>query len=437
MDRSPAWPFWEPFPPSSGPEIKGPDPVHVAAYRGAIAGADAYRAVRQAVRIEGDLLRIGNRFVTIDQYKEIGFVAAGNAAVSQALGLNDALGPRLTQGFLATPLVPPTQLPFQFRMLPPELPGQAGADKVVGAMDELARGLGAKDLLIVLLSAGSLGALSLAPPSIGDAAWRSWLNRLLDAGATGGELGAIARVLSDGLVGGRLAAAAGGAEVVTLIIDHGEGGVAVGGGPTRAVTPAERTAARSVLERVGAFEGLDATLRSRLAPGTTSLPALPLTVGRPVVVANPAEGLAGAADAVGERKWMPRLGALRLDGGPETASEAFLARIETLVGQYETAVHEAKRNGLVIFAMTTLGLAEGVDERPAMTRFLETAAAGMRRRDLTIGIMRTAGASDGGAPAGVIGAAGPPRGIRMASGITDVGCLAVGLVPMNVPPSAA
>ncbi len=53
---------WDPFPPGE-PDPKGPDPIHALAFRAAVTAADAYHAVRLALRREGGTLRVGNRFV--------------------------------------------------------------------------------------------------------------------------------------------------------------------------------------------------------------------------------------------------------------------------------------------------------------------------------------------------------------------------------------
>ena len=93
---------WEPFP-QEEPEPKGPDPVPRGAFQAAVTAADAYRSVRAALRREEGVLRVGNRFVADWRYRQVAFVAIGNAANSMALGALHAVGDRLTQGFLAGP----------------------------------------------------------------------------------------------------------------------------------------------------------------------------------------------------------------------------------------------------------------------------------------------------------------------------------------------
>src|SRR5690348_8490642 len=111
----------EPFSPDRLPDPHDPppgvDPIVGAVVRSALTGADAYRATRAAVRREGTILRVGNRFVPLERYDEIAFVALGNAAVSQALAVSATLGERLTQGLVAGPDPVPAEVPFPSRQV--------------------------------------------------------------------------------------------------------------------------------------------------------------------------------------------------------------------------------------------------------------------------------------------------------------------------------
>lgn len=434
MDRSPTAPFYEPLPPSAGPAITGPDAVHRAAYRGAVTGADAYRATRQAVQRLDDVLRTGNRFQRIDPLREIAFVAVGDAAVSQAMAVLDSLGERVTQGFLAGPLKPPPEVPFRSVVAPTAPPGRPAGTGVAASALELAGGLGEHDLLLVLVSPGSLGLLSEPPKGFGADAWRATVERWGSAGATGTELDLLVRLLSGGAAAGRLADAASGAQVETLVVDRGEGGVAVGGGPTRSPTDVERDRARATLERIGEWGRLDATVRASIGRDSSRRDPLPRSVQRPVVVAGPAEALRGAADAVGEKKWMPRLASIRLSGGPEAAAREFSASVEKLLIDQLPLARAAGREGIVAFGATYLEEVEGTDERPGMVRFLRTAQSLLTRRSVTVSIARTSGADSGEPPGYVVGATGMARGMAMRSGVTSVGELVVAQVPADVPP---
>ena len=438
---------WDPFPPGE-PDPKGPDPVHGIAYRAAVTAADAYRSVRFALRREAGTLRLGNRFVADGRYREIAFVAIGSAANSMGLAALHAIGDRLTQGFLAGPEEVPPELPFQGVKIGPGLAVGPRAEEVVRAVTEIAEGLGEQDLLLVLLSPGAARSLARPPPGAHDDELAAFLTAALEGGATGREVDLLARVVATGAVGGRLASAVRRADVATFLVDRGDGPTVLGGGPMRPVDPGERAEARAVVARLGLLGGLAPALKDRLAPGAdVPLDPAPRALPRPVVVASPGDALKAAADAVFEKGWTSRLSFLEIRDAPEAGAERFLARAEELLAA-ERLTPESRTKGLGTFAMTTLGLPEGLDEGPALGRFLERARAGIRRREMSVGLFRTAG--DIGSPqypaGAVVGAATDPeatvrpdraRALRMRRGITDVGLLAVTLCRPPAPGSSA
>jgi hypothetical protein len=426
---------WDPFPPGE-PDPKGPDPVHSLAYRSAVSAADAYHAVRTAVRRESGTLRIGNRFVSESRYAEVAFLAFGNAANSMALGALHALGNRLTQGFLAAPEPVSEEVPFRGVELAPGWPGDPAAESIVAAATELGGELSERDLLLILLSPGALRPLTVPPPGIPPAEFADLLREAHARGATGREVGLLARVLGTGAVGGRLAAAVPRADIVTLVVERGDGAGGVGGGPTVPVTAVERAEARAVLARTGTAAAVpEAGGHGPLAPGATAS-----VRGRPVVVATPSDALRAASDSVFDKGWTVRLAFLELRDDPEAAAERFLDQSETLYAG-EVLTRDSRTKGVATFAMATLGLPEGVDEGPALGRFLTRARDRLRRREMSVGLFRTAGdPSDTPTfpPGAVVGAPTEPlegaardhaRAVRMRPGITDVGCLAVALYP--------
>ncbi|MGC2206008.1 MAG: DUF4147 domain-containing protein, partial [Thermoplasmata archaeon] len=258
---------WEPFPPGE-PDPKGPDPVHSIAYRAAVTAADAYHAVRLALRREAGTLRVGNRFVPDGRYREVAFLAVGNAANSMTLGALHAVGNRLTQGFLAGPEPIDPELPFRGVEIPPGWPGTPEAAPLVRAAEEIAADLTEQDLFLVLLSPGALRALAEPPVGMTPEEFAALLETAHTRGATGREVGGLVRVLGTGAVGGRLAAAVPRADVATLIVERGDGPTVLGGGPMHPVEPGERAEARAVLARVGLSDAIPVASRAFLAPET-------------------------------------------------------------------------------------------------------------------------------------------------------------------------
>jgi glycerate-2-kinase len=444
----------------SAEAVYDPRPVFLAAFRGALNGADAYRGVRSALRLHGSILRLGNRFVPADRYREIAFVALGNASVSLALAANDALGERITQGFVAGPTPLPESVPFRSVVVPRGLPGSPRGDEAATAVEELVAGLRDSDLLLLLLSPGALSTLVRAPPKWDLAEWSGFLRALAQDPQAAPENDRVARVLGSGLVGGRLARATR-AEVVPLVLDRGEGGARTGGGPTIPVTDDERSRVRALLDRLDPATPSLASARA-LLDGAAPLASGPGgRLERPVVVASPADALRGASDLVSEKGWVPRLGALSLPGGPSEATGRFLEGVEARLAEVQRSgpPREARSvadmrlglpqttlspprdsdepwRGVGVFAGLTLGLSESVAPRPAMDRFLAEVQRRLTRREVSVGVFATTGGDEGEAPAGAFlaaaggsGATLPPGELRLRAGITDVGLIAVALAP--------
>jgi hypothetical protein len=432
---------WDPFPPGE-PDPRGPDPVHSLAFRSAVTASDAYHAVRAAFRRESGTLRVGNRFVPEGRYREVAFLAFGNAANSMALGALHAVGDRLTQGFLAGPETVSPEVPFQGIQVRPGWPGDPAAGDVVHAARELASELTEQDLLLVLVSAGALRALAEPPPGMTPEEFARLIEEAHLRGASGREAGLLARVLGAGAVGGRLGAVGTRADVATLVVDRGDGPTVLGGGPMRPVATAERIEARAVLARTGLTNEVPATARFALEPDAGS--TAPVGPARAVVITSPSDALRAASESVFDKGWTVRLAFLELRENPETAAERFLERSEE-VYRGEALTPESRTRGVATFAMATLGLPEGLDEGPALGRFLTRARELIRRREMSVGLFRTAGDVRDSArgttqfpPGAVVGAATDPaakvvaghaRAVRMRTGITDVGCLAVAVYP--------
>lgn len=407
-----------------------------AVCRRAIEGADAFRATRAAVQVNGETLRIGNRFVRADRYREIAFLALGNAAVSQALAVTGRLGERLTQGFVAGPVPAPREVPFRDIVVPDLLPGSAEGMEAARAAVELVSGLGTRDLLLLLLSPGALGCLALPPAGWDPYVYREFLAELRKAGASGEDATLAVRVLSEGGVGGGLLGSLPGGEVVPLVIERGEGGASVGGGPTIPVGDAERERLRGRLDALGMLPRWG----SRLTFPPPAHPAPPVAARseRPVVVASPGDALEGAGAAAAERKWAVELGALNLEGGPAECAEAFLAAVERAVAERGGVAARRGSPGLALFAATRLGTVEGVGDRDEVELFLRTASLHLKRRNTTVLLFRTAGTPPGSSapPGGVVDASGPVRLdgkdaaelLPTAPGVTDVGAIVVAFV---------
>jgi glycerate-2-kinase len=425
---------WDPFP-HDEPEPTGADPLLASVYRGAVEGSDAYRAVRSALRRDAGVLRVGNRFVPDGRYREVGFVALGHAASSMALAVLHVFGDRLTQGFVAGPEEPPASVPFRSETVPDGWGGDAAAPRVIEATREIATGLSASDLFLLLVSPGAIRSLLLPPPGLDRPAFAGFLGEVAAAGARGHEVNEVARVLGTGGVGGRLLPARLSADVQCLIVDRGDGAVDVGGGPTFPVSDAERRHVRATLDRIGRLAALPTTAVSALDRTSTE----ETLARRPVVVASPADAVREAGDTAFHKGWTARVGQLGLNAPAGPAAEEFVAKVEAVVAA-ERSGESSRTKGLMVFASTTLDLPEGAVERPACEAFLARARGALRRREMGIALLRTAGPigpappfAGGAVGAGTDPAAGPVpdtvRPVRMRAGITDVGIVLVATLP--------
>jgi glycerate 2-kinase len=127
----------------------------------------------------------------------------------------------------------------------------ANSERAARAILDAVRGLGANDLVLALISGGGSALLSLPAPGLTLADKQAVNRALLASGATITDMNAVRKHLS-GIKGGRLAAAAAPAPIVTLAISDvpGDDPAVIASGPT---VPDRTTFAdaRAVIDRFG------------------------------------------------------------------------------------------------------------------------------------------------------------------------------------------
>lgn len=163
-------------------------------------------------------------------------------------------------------------------------------------MLELVRGLGPDDLVIALMSGGASALLPLPAPGLTLADKQAINRALLRSGAAIEEMNCVRKHLS-AIKGGRLAAAAHPAEVVTLVISDvpGDDPAVIGSGPTVADT-STYAEARAVLVRYGIDEPAAVIQYLGAARDETPKPGDPrLTRARHHVIATAQGSLEAAA----------------------------------------------------------------------------------------------------------------------------------------------
>jgi hydroxypyruvate reductase len=172
----------------------------------------------------------------------------------------------------------------------------ANGEKTARRMLEAVRGLGADDLVVCLMSGGASALLALPAEGLTLADKQAVNKALLASGATIGEMNCVRKHLS-AIKGGRLAAAAAPARVVTLVISDvpGDDPAVIGSGPTVA-DPTTYADALAIIRRY-AITPPDAVLR-RLQAGLdeTPKPGDPrLATSEVRIVAAPQASLEAAA----------------------------------------------------------------------------------------------------------------------------------------------
>ncbi|MDX1422062.1 MAG: glycerate kinase [Kiloniellales bacterium] len=176
----------------------------------------------------------------------------------------------------------------------PDEAGRAAAARIL----DLVQGLTADDLVICLISGGGSALLSLPAPGVSLADKQAVNRALLRSGATISEMNCLRKHLS-AIKGGRLAAAAAPARVVSLLISDvpGDDPSSIASGPT-VPDPTTFADARAIIEKY-AIEAPDSVLaRLAAADDETPKPGDPrLAAAETVIVASPQASLEAAARA--------------------------------------------------------------------------------------------------------------------------------------------
>ncbi|MGD9617403.1 MAG: glycerate kinase [Alphaproteobacteria bacterium] len=193
----------------------------------------------------------------------------------------------------------------------PDPEGEAAARRIL----DLARGLGARDQLVCLISGGGSALLALPAPGLTLADKQAVTRALLASGATIGEINTVRKHLS-AIKGGRLAAAAFPARVVTLAISDvpGDDPAVIASGPT-VPDPTRFADARAVLTKYRIVAPAAVMAHLDTAREETPKPGEPLFEHtRFALIASPQQALAAAADAAAARGITPIVLSDRIEG---------------------------------------------------------------------------------------------------------------------------
>ncbi|MDI6870815.1 MAG: DUF4147 domain-containing protein [Bacillota bacterium] len=183
-----------------------------------IRGADPGRGTRNLVKLDGEVLRVGNRTYDLRQVDHIYVVGAGKGSFPIAAALEEILGPRITRGVVVVKNGEQRRL-ARIEILEaghplPDENSVSGARQIL----ELAELAGPRDLVFAVFTGGASALAILPPAGIGLQEIQELTDLLLKCGAPIDRINAVRKHLCQ-LKGGRLVARIQPAEAITLTLD--------------------------------------------------------------------------------------------------------------------------------------------------------------------------------------------------------------------------
>ncbi len=202
-------------------------------FRAALRAVDPRAAVRAKVGLEEGRLRVEEMELDLASLEQVYVVGAGKASAAMAQAVEAILGDRITRGVVSVKVGHGVPLEYvAVREASHPVPDDAGCRAAKEILD-LVSEAGPKDLVIVLLSGGGSALLPLPVEGVSLEDKQETTRVLLGCGATIHEINTIRKHLSR-VKGGRLAAAAAPARVLSLIVSDviGDDLDVIASGPT-------------------------------------------------------------------------------------------------------------------------------------------------------------------------------------------------------------
>ena len=191
----------------------------------ALDAVDAYRRIHGLMRLEGDVLHVGNRRWDLATKRNVYLIGAGKACNAMAMAVDHVLGDRLTRGIAIVKIAEPGDVfgRTEVHVGGHPLPDRAGHEATRRILD-LVDAAGADDLFVVVVSGGSSALMNapVEPITVEDEALTTEV--LLTSGLGIYEINAVRRHISR-TNGGRLAERirARGAELIGIGISDAVG----------------------------------------------------------------------------------------------------------------------------------------------------------------------------------------------------------------------
>ena len=194
----------------------------MAIFNQALAAADPNRAIKEAVFLEDNAIRIrrGNKVlktIRLDQINRIFVVGAGKATAPMARALEEILGDKISRGIISVKKGHGLDLKYTtVRQAAHPIPDNAGV-KAAGQIKALIEEATSKDLIFSLISGGGSALLPLPVLNLKFSDKQDVTRLLLGSGANIHEINAVRKHLSQ-TKGGQLARLAAPATVINLML---------------------------------------------------------------------------------------------------------------------------------------------------------------------------------------------------------------------------
>lgn len=262
----------------------------------------------------------------------------------------------------------------------PDAAGEAGALRML----EIARDAGPDDLVCVLMSGGASALLAAPAPGVTLADKAEVGRALLKSGAPIGEMNRVRQALS-AVKGGRLAAAAAPARVITWAISDvpGDDPAVIGSGPTVPLPPGETP------EEILARRGVD--LPARLAEAMAANPAPDLPAHEVRMIATPQMALQAAAAAASALGITPMILSDRMEGEAREVGTA----LSSIALQVAAHGQPARRPCVILSGGETTVTVRGKGRGGRNAEFLLALTVALGEEAATAGVWALAADTDG------------------------------------------
>lgn len=235
----------------------------------ALNAVDPRNAVYRAVKLEDNVLRIGEIKFDLNKLDNIYVIGGGKASGAMAEAIENILGTLIKDGVVN--VLQGTEKEFEVKRIKlvgasHPIPNEVGVSGVKKMLD-IAKRAGEKDLVIVLISGGGSALMPMPTPPITLEEKKNVTKLLLKCGATINEINAVRKHIS-GFKGGQLARAIYPATTVALIISDvvGDPLDTIASGPTAPDTTTFKEAYR-VLKFYNILDEVPQSVRERIEKG--------------------------------------------------------------------------------------------------------------------------------------------------------------------------